>query len=110
MQNAPKKVLIDCIKCLCQINESQVFMLFTTFFVQLPGNKYHVDCAASAPEPALRFRQDNINHMLMKMGEHDFSQHIDCYREKGDAMTVATFSSVTRLLVYKNNVGIFPLL
>ena len=85
-------------------------MLFTTFFLQLPGNKYHVNCAASAPEPALRFRQDKINQVLEKTGEHDFSQHFAGYREKGDATTVVTFCSVTLLLVYKNNVGIFPLL
>ena len=44
------------------------------------------------------------------MDEHDFSQHFACYREKGDATTVATFCSVTLLLVYNNNVDIFPLL
>ena len=85
-------------------------MLFTTFFLQLLGNKYNVNCAASTPEPALRFRQDKIKHVLEKTGEHDFSQHFACYREKGNAMTVATFCSVTPLLVYRNNVGIFPLL
>ena len=85
-------------------------MLFTLFFLQLPGNKYHVNCAASTPQPALRFRQDKINHVLKKMGEHDFCQHFACYGENGDATTVATFSSVTLLLAYKNNVGIFPLL
>ena len=68
----------------------------------------HVNCAASAPEPALTFWHDKINHVLEKTGEHDFSQH--CYREKGDATTVATFCSVTPFLVCKNNVGIFPLL
>ena len=78
--------------------------------MQLPDNKYHVNCAASAPEPSLRFRQDKINHVLEKTDEHDFSQYFACYREKGDATTVATFCSVTRLLVYKNNVGIFSLL
>ena len=62
------------------------------------------------PVPALRFRQDKINHVLEKTDEHDFSQHFACYREKGDATTVATFSSVTPLLVCKNNAGIFPLL
>ena len=85
-------------------------MLFTTFFLQLPGNKYHIICAASTPELALRFRHDKINYVLEKTGEHDFSQHFACYREKGNATTVATFCSVTILLVYKNNVGIFPLL
>ena len=85
-------------------------MLFTPFFLQLPGNKYHVDCAASAPEPALRFRHDKINHVHEKTGEHDFNQHLACYGKKGDATTVATICSVTLLLVYKNNVGIFPLL
>ena len=85
-------------------------MLFTTFLLQLPGNKYHVNCAVSVPEPALRFKQDKINHVREKTGEHDFSQHFACYREKGDATTVATFCSVTILLVYKNNVGIFSLL
>ena len=78
-------------------------MLFT-FFLQLPGNKYHVNYAA------LRLRQDKINNMLEKTGEHDFSQHFACYGVKGDAKTVATFCSVILLLVYKNNVGIFPLL
>ena len=43
------------------------------------------------------------------MGEHDFSQHFACYREKGDVTTVATFCSVDLLLVYKNSFGIFPL-
>ena len=42
--------------------------------------------------------------------EHDFSQHFACYREKGDATTLATFCSDTLLLVYKNNVDIIPLL
>ena len=85
-------------------------MLFTIFFLQLPGNKYHVNCAASAPETALRFRQDKTNHVLEKTGERDLGQHFACYREKVDATTVATFCSVTLLLVYMNNVGIFPLL
>ena len=85
-------------------------MLFTSFLLQLPGNKYHVNCAASAPEPALRFRQDKINHVPEKTGEHDFSLHFACYRDKGDATTVATFCSVTLLLVHKNNGGIFSLL
>ena len=48
--------------------------------------------------------------MLEKIGEHDFSQHIACYREKVNATTVATFCSVRLLLVYKNNASIFPLL
>ena len=38
--------------------------------------------------------------------EHDISQRIACYREKGHA----TFCSITLLLVYRNNVDIFPLL
>ena len=111
-QNVPKKVSVDCIKCPCQVNEGHVyvFILFTTSFLQLPGNKYYVNCAASAPEPALIFRQDKINHMLEMTGDHDFSQHLACNREKGDATIVATFCSVTILPVYKNNVGIFPLL
>ena len=58
----------------------------------------------------MRSRQDKINYVLEKTGEHDFSQHFACNREKGNATTVATFCSVTLLLVYKNNVGIFPLL
>ena len=77
-------------------------------FLQLPGNKYHVKCAASTLEPALRFRQGKIYYVLEKTGEHDFSQHIACYREKGDATTVATLCSAILLLAYKNNVGIFP--
>ena len=106
------KVSNVCIKCLCQINEGHVYvlMLFTTFILHLPGNKYHINCAACAPEPALRFLQGKINHVLKKAGEQDFSQHFDCCREKGDATTVATFYMVTILLVCKNNVGIFPLL
>ena len=48
--------------------------------------------------------------MLDKTGEHDFSKHFACYREKVDATTVATFCSVTHLLVCKSNVCIFPLL
>ena len=71
-----------------------MFMLFMTFFMQLPGNEYHVNCVASAPEPALRFRQDKINNALEKTGEHDFRQHFACFREKVDATTVATFCSV----------------
>ena len=85
-------------------------MLFTKFFLQLPGIKYHVNCAASVPKPALRFRYDKINYVLEKTGEHDLCQHCACNREKGDATTVATFCSVTNLLVNKNNVGIFSLL
>ena len=85
-------------------------MLLTTAFLLLKGNKYHVNCAASTLDPALRFRQDKINNVLEKKGEHDISQHYASYRDNGDATTVATFSSVTILLVYKNNVGIFPLL
>ena len=81
-----------------------------TFFLSLPGNKYHVNCAASAPEPTLRFRQDKINNVQEKTGEHDFCLHFACYGEKGDATTVATFCSVTLLPAYKNNVGIFPLM
>ena len=73
-------------------------------------NEYHVNCAASAPEPALIFRQDKMNNVLEKTGEHDFRHHFACYGEKGDSTTVATFCSVNLLLVYKNNVGIFPLL
>ena len=42
-------------------------------FLQLPCDKYHVNCAASTPEPALRFRQDKINYVLEKTGEYDFS-------------------------------------
>ena len=78
--------------------------------MQLPDNKYHVNCAASTPEPALRFRQDKINYVLEKTGEHDLSQHFACNREKGNSTTVATFCSVPLLFVNKNNVGIFPLL
>ena len=91
------------------MNEGQVYvlMLFTTFFLQLTGNKYHINCAASTSEPALRFRQDKINYVLENTGEHDFNEHFTCYREKRNATTVATFCSVTLLLVYKNNVGIF---
>ena len=48
--------------------------------------------------------------MLQEMGEHDFSQHIACHSEKGDATTVATVCSVTLLLVCEDNVGIFSLL
>ena len=73
-------------------------------------NKYHVNCVASPLELALRLRQDKINNMLEKTGEYDFSQHFACNREKGNATTVATFCSVTLLLVYKNSVGIFSLL
>ena len=87
-----------------------MLMLFTKFFLQLPGKKYNVNCAASAPVPALRLRQDKINYVLEKSGEHDFGQYFACYREKGDATTVATFCSFTLFLVYKINVGIFPLL
>ena len=59
---------------------------------------------------ALRLRQDKIYSMLQETGEHDFSQHFPCHREKGDATTVATFCLVTFLLVYKDNVDIFSLL
>ena len=41
--------------------------------MQLPGNKYHVNCAASAPEPALRFRPDKIHNVLEKTGVHDLA-------------------------------------
>ena len=82
-------------------------MLFTTFFSQLPGNEYHVNCAAFTPKPALRFRQDKIYNVLRETGEHDVSQNITCHREKEDGTTVATFCSVTFLHVCKNNVGIF---
>ena len=85
-------------------------MLFTTFFQQLTGNKYHVTCAASAEEPALKFGQDKINNVLEMTGVHGFSQHVASHREKGDVTTVATYCSVTILLVYMNNVGIFQLL
>ena len=76
-------------------------------FLQLTGNKY-VKCAASTLVPALRFRQGKIYYVLEMTGEHDFSHHLACYREKGDATTVVTFCSAIRLLAYKNNVGIFP--
>ena len=85
-----------------------------TFFLQLPGNKYHVNCAAPTPEPALRFRQDKIYNMHKKTGEHDFGQHFACHRKKGDAATVATtvatLCSVTFLLVYSDDVCILQLL
>ena len=84
-------------------------MLFTKFFLQLPGNKYHINCVASTREPALRFGQDKINYVLEKTGEHDFGQHFAIFREKGDATTVATFCSVILLHMYKDNVVIFPL-
>ena len=85
-------------------------MLFATFILQLPDNKYDVNCAASVPDPALRYRQDKINNELEKTDEHDFSQHFACYREKGDATSVTTFFSVSILLVCKNNACIFLLL
>ena len=69
-----------------------------------------ISCPASTSEPALIFRQDKIKNVLKKTGEHDFSQHYACYRSKGDVTTAFTFSSVTHMLVYKNNVGNFPLL
>ena len=58
----------------------------------------------------MRSRQDKINHVLEKTCEHDFGQRFACYRENGDVTTVATFCSVTLLLVNNNNVGIFSLL
>ena len=61
----------------------------------------HFNCAAYAPKTALRFRH--------KIYMHDICQHFDCHTEKGDATTVATFCSITLLLVYKNIVGAFPL-
>ena len=61
-------------------------------------------------QPALRFWQDKITHVLEKKGEYDFSQNFACCREKGDATTFATFCSVTNLHLFKNNVCIFPLL
>ena len=73
-------------------------------------HKYHVNCVASTPGSALRFRQDKIYNELKKTGEHDLSQHFICHRDKGDATTVAIFCSVTPLHVYKNSVGIFSLL
>ena len=85
-------------------------MLLTAFLRQLQGNKYHVICAASTPEPVLRFRQDKIYSLLQETGEHDLSQHFASQREKGDATTVSTFRSVTILHVHRNNVGIFSLL
>ena len=81
-------------------------MLFTIFFLQLPGSKYYVNCATT--EAALRFRQDKINQVLEKKGEHDISKQFACSRDNGNATTVAIFCSVTILLVHKNNVGIFP--
>ena len=48
--------------------------------------------------------------MLQETCEQKVGQHYACHRENGDATTVATFCSVTLLLVYKNNFGIFPLL
>ena len=62
-------------------------------FLAFAGNNYQINCAVSTPEPALRFRQDKINYVLEKTGEHEFGQHFACYREKGDATTVATFCS-----------------
>ena len=58
----------------------------------------------------IEIQQDKINYMHEKTGEHDFSQHLACYKENENATTVATFCSVTPLPVNKNNVGIFPLL
>ena len=42
-------------------------------FLAVAGQQYHINCAASTPEPTLRFRQDKINYVLEKTGEHDFS-------------------------------------
>ena len=77
--------------------------------MQFPGNKYNINCAASTPEPAMRFRQDKISYVLEKTGEHDISQTFACYRQKGNATTVAKFCSLTVMPVHKNNVGIYPL-
>ena len=79
-------------------------------FLAVAGQQISCQLCCVHAEPALRFRQDKINYVLEKTGEHDLSQHFACNREKGNATTVATFCSVTLLLVYKNNVGIFPLL
>ena len=54
--------------------------------------------------------QDKMHNMLQETGENDFGQHFACNREKGDATTVAIFCSVSFLLEYNDNVGIFPLL
>ena len=83
-------------------------------FLAVAGHQIPYQLCASTPEPTLRFRQDKINYVLEMTAEHGLSQHFDCNREKGNATTVATtvatFCSVTHLLVYKNNVGILPLL
>ena len=83
-------------------------MLLMTFFLQLPGNKYHVNCAA--PMPEITLRQDKICHMLQETDERAFGQHFACHREMADATTVATFCSVTLFLLYKKNDGIFQIL
>ena len=82
-------------------------MLFTTFFLQFPGNEYHVNCVASATESALRFKQDKINNVFGKTGWHTFCQHIACYREKGDATTVATQSVRSPFCMYARMLAFF---
>ena len=75
-------------------------MLSTTFFLQLPGNKYHVNCVASTPEPALRFGQDKIYNVLKKTDEHDVSQHIDCHIEMGELPRLLPHSALSPFCSY----------
>ena len=50
-------------------------MLFMTFFLLSSGNKYHVNCAASAPEPVLRFRQDNGACFILELDNDLFLKY-----------------------------------
>ena len=79
-------------------------------FQQLLGNKYYVNCAASMPEPALRFRQDNIYNVLKETGEHDFGQHIASYKREGRCHDCCHILLSHPFTCMQNNVGIFPLL
>ena len=56
----PKSLTTDCIKCFCQINEScvETYILFTAFFLQLPGCNDHVNSTSPLSKPTLGFRED----------------------------------------------------
>lgn len=48
-QKFPQAVAADSVECFGEIDEYQVkvFLLFTAFFLQLSGRKYHVDSATT---------------------------------------------------------------
>jgi len=51
--------------------ESEEKLLFTTFFLEQPGYRYHMNCVALSSESALRLWDNDVGNVLKKSSEHD---------------------------------------